>query len=240
MLPLLKSGEPCQRSGQLASFYRGEIPRQNFGAWSQFSNAWEGKRSPDASASHRSGAWAVWPLGLNPKPKTSCKQTAQSLSASAGHGFARFQSNQWASTGIMEKLSVGWQMSTRWTDPPMMLMGIIPYAGVCATISGTYCWKAYQLLKGAGGDPESLKEIGLLLAGAAAPTVFTWTWWNVLYHGLGTDPRCLSVDPTAPEAPVRSGTGTFRAVTLQLGQLCPPSQTTEHLLHCTVSTHTSF
>ena len=27
----------------------------------------------------------------------------------------------------MEKIMIGWQMSTRWTDPPLMLMGIIPY-----------------------------------------------------------------------------------------------------------------
>ncbi len=27
----------------------------------------------------------------------------------------------------MEKLMIGWQMSTRWTDPPLMLIGIIPY-----------------------------------------------------------------------------------------------------------------
>ena len=27
----------------------------------------------------------------------------------------------------MEKLKIGYEMSTRWSDPPMMLMGIIPY-----------------------------------------------------------------------------------------------------------------
>ena len=27
----------------------------------------------------------------------------------------------------MEKLAIGYQMSTNWTDPPIMLMSIIPY-----------------------------------------------------------------------------------------------------------------
>ena len=31
----------------------------------------------------------------------------------------------------MEKLQVGISMSTRWTDPPMLLMTALPYAGVC-------------------------------------------------------------------------------------------------------------
>ena len=27
----------------------------------------------------------------------------------------------------MEKLAIGYQMATKWTDPPIMLMSIIPY-----------------------------------------------------------------------------------------------------------------
>jgi hypothetical protein len=37
----------------------------------------------------------------------------------------------------MEKLMIGWQMSTRWTDPTLMLIGIIPYgtASCCVTVT---------------------------------------------------------------------------------------------------------
>ncbi|KAJ1475321.1 hypothetical protein T484DRAFT_1828839, partial [Baffinella frigidus] len=87
----------------------------------------------------------------------------------------------------MEKLSVGWQMSTRWTDPPMLLIGIIPYAGVCGAVTGGFGFRLFQAFKSAGGEQPSLERIGWLLAGAAAPTILTWTWWNVYYHGLGTE-----------------------------------------------------
>ena len=90
----------------------------------------------------------------------------------------------------MEKLSVGWSMSTRWTDPPMLLIGIIPYAGVCGAVTGGFGFRIFQAFKSAGEDAPSLERIGWLLAGAAAPTILTWTWWNVLYHGLGIEPKC--------------------------------------------------
>jgi len=96
----------------------------------------------------------------------------------------------------MEKLSVGWSMSTRWTDPPMLLIGIIPYAAAAGAVTGGFGFRLFQAFKSAGGDAPSLERIGWLLAGAAAPTILTWTWWNVLYHGLGVEPKC---PPRPPE-----------------------------------------
>jgi len=69
----------------------------------------------------------------------------------------------------------------------MLLIGIIPYAGVCGAVTGGFGFRLFQAFKSAGGEQPSLERIGWLLAGAAAPTILTWTWWNVYYHGLGTE-----------------------------------------------------
>jgi len=96
----------------------------------------------------------------------------------------------------MEKLKIGLEMSTRCTDPPMMLMGIIPYAVGCVGVTG---YSASQLLRevakvnfSASGIAELVQadkgKFGWLLAGVLGPYVGTQIWWRTCYHSWGAEP----------------------------------------------------
>ncbi|KAJ9440840.1 Sphingolipid C9-methyltransferase 2 [Diplonema papillatum] len=63
----------------------------------------------------------------------------------------------------IEKVQVGLSMSTRWTDPPMMLIAMIPY------VIGLLLWALYFLY-----------SFNLLIA--FAPHVVTYVLWNYVYH----------------------------------------------------------
>eukprot|EP00960_Hanusia_phi_P077710 768732-Hanusia_phi.AAC.4 len=92
----------------------------------------------------------------------------------------------------MEKLRIGIAMSTRWTDPPMMLMGIIPYAGTAIGISAYHAVQLYKFAAASNFSTsifqgDELNKSAVLLAGMLGPYVLTRFLWDVVYHGLGTE-----------------------------------------------------
>ena len=63
----------------------------------------------------------------------------------------------------MEKVRVGWSMSTRWTDPPVLLILMVPYLILLIV------WELYFLLS-------------LNLAMMVAPVAISYGLWNFVYH----------------------------------------------------------
>lgn len=90
----------------------------------------------------------------------------------------------------MEKIQIGISMSTRWTDPPMLLMTALPYAGVCIGVTGVNAWGLYKLASSSNFDIAQILKSDLaikLAAGTVGPYLFSWAWWSGLYHGFGTE-----------------------------------------------------
>eukprot|EP01061_Rhynchopus_euleeides_P042998 TRINITY_DN7502_c0_g1_i1.p1 TRINITY_DN7502_c0_g1~~TRINITY_DN7502_c0_g1_i1.p1 ORF type:complete len:450 (+),score=215.37 TRINITY_DN7502_c0_g1_i1:72-1421(+) len=67
----------------------------------------------------------------------------------------------------MEKIQVGYSMATRWTDPPMLLMAMIPYLVL------SLLWEVYFLF-----------QLDLLMMGLL-PAV-SYVLWNFVYHAPQT------------------------------------------------------
>jgi len=95
----------------------------------------------------------------------------------------------------MEKLFIGYHMSTRWTDPPIMLMSIIPYAAGCIGVSGFSAAQLYREVSKVKFDANRIVDLlksdsskfAWLVAGVVGPYLGTRLWWNTLYHPWGTE-----------------------------------------------------
>ena len=86
-------------------------------------------------------------------------------------------------THTMEKIKIGYEMSTRLSDPPFMLMGLIPAIIGWAGSTGYFTYQAVpvvQQLMEAGsstvGQPQ-LVALAQALALALAPTFVCWFFW---------------------------------------------------------------
>lgn len=86
-----------------------------------------------------------------------------------------------------EKLSVGLSMSTRWSDPPIMLILVIPglIAILGTTAYGLYC--TYGELKQGDFDFASFdyEKNAAMLAMSVLPSLLTYIFWNHVYHNSG-------------------------------------------------------
>lgn len=92
----------------------------------------------------------------------------------------------------MEKVKIGMEMATNWTDPTMVLIGMLPT--VAAWIYATYCMVApavgathpYVVSQTLPVD-DALVEVAKLWALAVLPTFVIWFLWQT-YHGWFEDP----------------------------------------------------
>lgn len=75
----------------------------------------------------------------------------------------------------MEKLRVGWQMSTSYTDPPIVLMGLVPCLAVSTAVS---CFHAHQML-----FSTVFEHTACSFAAAILPWALLCFLWHVVYHG---------------------------------------------------------
>ena len=95
----------------------------------------------------------------------------------------------------MEKVAIGYEMATRWTDPTLCLIYMVPYGLTVVGATGVLANRAFKtvapfsadLLKGKLPQGESLSKCLLAVGAAAVPVAVTWAAWNGLYHGFSED-----------------------------------------------------
>lgn len=83
-------------------------------------------------------------------------------------------------------------MATRWTDPTMMLIFMVPYFIALIGVTSYFMYDLVEALlpyvdTKTMPEPDAYEKLAILAAKAFAPSAFTWFWWNVLYHGLFED-----------------------------------------------------
>ena len=103
----------------------------------------------------------------------------------------------------MEKVLIGMQMATRWTDPTFLLIMLLPYIVVFLSTTGYFGYQAYGVVESivdknqdstasvvdnvvkiiSAIDVEAAKAILLVFA----PTALSWLVWNGVIHGFGED-----------------------------------------------------
>lgn len=92
----------------------------------------------------------------------------------------------------MEKLKLALQMATRWTDPTMILIGLLPAA---ITWAGATAYLLYEaglavtpvVLAGVAPDEAQIRTLIYKGGAVLLPTAIYWFLWNVCYHGVFED-----------------------------------------------------
>jgi len=92
----------------------------------------------------------------------------------------------------MEKIKLGFEMATRWTDPTIVLIALLPYVIIVMGSTGYFAYEAVMaalpfIESKTVPEGDALIALGVKVATTFGPGFFTWLWWNCLYYSIFED-----------------------------------------------------